>query len=101
MKNKEFNSLLIETIANDKAAIHTNENSFATLCSKIEKQHITELRRQKIVSCGIIPIVIATMLLNIGLLFFDINDDQTISTFAEENYISSSAYYFSEVLINE
>ncbi|MBQ8045648.1 MAG: hypothetical protein IJ269_04780 [Bacteroidales bacterium] len=101
MKNNEFNSLLIETIANDKAVIHTNENSFVTLCSKIEKQHTTELRRQKIVSRGILPIVIATMLLNIGFLFFDINENQTMTTFAEENYISTSAYYFSEILINE
>lgn len=101
MKSNEFNSLLIETIANDKASIQANESSFMSLCSKIEKQHIKELRRQKIVSRGILPLVIVTMLMNISFLFLDINENQTISTFAEENYISTSAYYFSEVLINE
>ncbi len=101
MNNDEFESFLIQTIENDKANIHMNENPFATFCANINKQHKNEQRREKILSRGVLPIMLATIVINIYFLFSNAQNSQTMTTFAEENFINTSAYYFSEVLINE
>ena len=101
MTNQEFESFLIQTIENDKANIQMTENPFATFCANIKKQHKIEQRREKIVRCGVLPIMLVTIIINVYFLFSNTNNNQTMTTFAEENFISTSAYYFSEVLINE
>lgn len=103
MNTGNFDNFLEQIVKTDKSHVRLCDDSFASFSKNMERQQVAAARQKKIINYAVVPVVLLTIVLNI-LFLFNSNqsqDFQSIDTFAEENHISTSAYYFSEVLINE
>lgn len=103
MNTGNFDNFLEQIIEDDKIHVRLEENSFVAFSKNLKRQQVAAARQKKIINYAVVPVVLLTIVLNILFLFNSnqSHDFQSIDTFAEENHISTSTYYFSEVLINE
>lgn len=104
MNNQDSDGILLKVIEKDKNRITLEEDSFSTICTTLYSMQKSSNKQRMVINYCILPIILLTLMTNIVLLFDGNQSEQTANTihvFAEENYIKTSANYFSEVLLDK